>query len=320
MSRPTRAAAGGRAYLDLQNLARRDRRSTQELLVLYVLERFLARLAISRHREKFVLKGGMLLAALSARRPTVDADLLATHLSNETDEVLTRVVEITSTPMSPDDGVAFRSDTAKARIIREGDLYSGVRVTMTATVAEAAVKLQLDINFGDPVTPAPATITYPRLRDGLPPVQILGYPLATVLAEKLTTAIELGAGNSRIRDYADVWTLTGLHPLGAAGVRQALHTTAAHRGITLRPLRDVVADLASARAAAYTTYRRRLGQDAGQLPESLATVIDDVIAFADPLVHDDAAKDWDPHLRTWTPRQASSTVPVPARTGDDLPR
>jgi hypothetical protein len=70
MSRPTRATAGGRAYLDLQNLARRDRRSTQELLVLYVLERFLARLAISGHREKFVLKGGMLLAALSARRPT----------------------------------------------------------------------------------------------------------------------------------------------------------------------------------------------------------------------------------------------------------
>jgi hypothetical protein len=221
MSRPTRATAGGRAYLDLQNLARRQRRSTQELLVLYVLERFLARLAISGHREKFVLKGGMLLAALSARRPTVDTDLLGTHLSNQTDEVLTRVVEIASTPMSPDDGVAFLTDTARPRIIREGDLYSGVRVTMAATIAEAAVKLQLDINFGDPVTPAPATITYP----GLPSVRILGYPLATVLAEKLTTAIELGAGNSRIRDYADVWTPTGLHHLGAADV---LHQDPAH--------------------------------------------------------------------------------------------
>jgi len=90
MTRPTRATSGGRAYLDLQNLARREKRSTQELLVLYVLERFLARLSIGEHREKFVLKGGMLLAALSARRPTVDADLLATHLSNETDEVLPR--------------------------------------------------------------------------------------------------------------------------------------------------------------------------------------------------------------------------------------
>lgn len=88
MSKPTRASADGRAYLDLQNLARRQHRSTQELLVLYVLERFLARLAASAHREKFVLKGGMLLAALNARRPTVDADLLATHLRNDTHEVL----------------------------------------------------------------------------------------------------------------------------------------------------------------------------------------------------------------------------------------
>jgi hypothetical protein len=151
-------------------------------------------------------------------------------------------------------------------------------------------------------------------------VQILGYPLATVLAEKLTTAIELGAGNSRIRDYADVWTLTGLHHLGAANVRQALRATAAHRGITLRPLSDMVADLASVRAATYLIYRRRLGQDADHLPESFATVIDDVVAFADPLLQDDAAQDWDPHLRTWTPCQASSTATVPARTGDDLPR
>jgi hypothetical protein len=320
MSRPTRATAGGRAYLDLQNLARRQGRSTQELLVLYVLERFLARLAISAHREKFVLKGGLLLAALSARRPTVDADLLATHLSNQTDEVLTRVLEITSTRISPDDGVAFLTDTAKARIIRESGLYSGVRVTMAATIAEAAVKLQLDINFGDPVTPAPATITYPGLRDGLPRVQILGYPLATVLAEKLTTAIELGAGNSRIRDYADVWTLTGLHHLDAADVRQALRATAAHRGITLRPLSDMVADLANVRAATYTIYRRRLGQDADHLPESFATMVEDVVAFADRLLHDDTAGDWDPRRRTWTPGQSSSTATVPARTGDDLPR
>ena len=111
MSKPTRASADGRAYLDLQNLARRQHRSTQELLVLYVLERFLARLAASAHRDKFVLKGGMLLAALNARRPTVDADLLATHLSNDTHEVLARVVEIAGTTMDPDDGVTYLTDT-----------------------------------------------------------------------------------------------------------------------------------------------------------------------------------------------------------------
>jgi Nucleotidyl transferase AbiEii toxin, Type IV TA system len=301
MSKPTRASAAGRAYLDLQNLARRQHRSTQELLVLYVLERFLARLAASEHREKFVLKGGMLLAALNARRPTVDADLLATHLSNDTHEVLARVIEIAGTPMDPDDGVTYLTDTAKARIIREGDLYSGVRVTMNATVAAADVKLQLDINFGDPITPAPSTITYPGLRADFAPVQILGYPLATVLAEKLTTAIQLGAANTRIRDYADIWTLTGLHDLDTIQLQAALENTATHRKITLRPLSAALGDLATVRARTYETYRRRLGQDSADLPEKFLTLVDDVTAFADPLIlHTSGAHHWQAHSRTWT--------------------
>lgn len=74
--RPTRADTGGRAYLDLRNRARREGRSTQELLVLYVLERFLARLAVSPYADQFVLKGGLLLAVLDVRRPTADAESL----------------------------------------------------------------------------------------------------------------------------------------------------------------------------------------------------------------------------------------------------
>jgi hypothetical protein len=90
VSRPTRADAGGRAYLDLQNLSHREGRDMQALLVLYVLERFLARLAITEHADRFVLKGGMLLAALQARRATVDADFLATQLANDEATVLAR--------------------------------------------------------------------------------------------------------------------------------------------------------------------------------------------------------------------------------------
>jgi hypothetical protein len=204
VTRPTRATPEGRAHADLQNLARRESRSAQELLVFYVLERFLARPGDGRQRERFVLKGGMFLAALNARRPSVDADLLATHLSNKTEEVLARGIEIADTTVTPDDGARYLGDTAKARIICEGDLYSGVRVTMNATVADASVKLQLDINFGDPMTPAPSTIAYPRLREGSPPVRVLGYPLPAILAEKVTTAIQLGAANTRIRKFADV--------------------------------------------------------------------------------------------------------------------
>jgi len=199
VSRPTRADPGGRAYLDLQNQARRQGRSTQELLTLYALERFLARLAASRHAGTFVLKGGMLLAVLHARRATVDADLLATSLVNDEAAVLQWVVEIASIVPDIDDGVRYAIDTARAGTIREGALYTGVRISMEAHVSTATVKLQLDINFGDPITPAPVEIDYPGLREGTPSIPVLGYPLVTVLAEKVSTAIDLGQANTRHR-------------------------------------------------------------------------------------------------------------------------
>jgi hypothetical protein len=83
MSRPTRSTAAGRAYLDLQRRARGEGRPTQELLTLYVVERWLARLALSPYTEQFVLKGGILLAAFDARRPTADVDALARNFANE---------------------------------------------------------------------------------------------------------------------------------------------------------------------------------------------------------------------------------------------
>jgi hypothetical protein len=150
VSRPTRDTHAGRAYLDLQNRARREGRGTQELLTLYVVERWLARLSASPHADRFVLKGGMLLAAFGARRPTVDADALVRHIANDVD-VITRVVaEIAGRP--GDDGVEFLTQTAQAHVIRDDALYSGVRISMEARVATAAVKFRLDVNFGDPVT------------------------------------------------------------------------------------------------------------------------------------------------------------------------
>jgi hypothetical protein len=89
----------------------------------------------------FVLKGGMLLAVLDARRPTADADLLARSLPNNDAAVLARVREIAQTVVDEEDGVEFLVDTISAESIREGDLYAGTRVSMTARVSTATVKL-----------------------------------------------------------------------------------------------------------------------------------------------------------------------------------
>lgn len=304
MSRPTRADASGRAYLDLQNLARHQRRPTQNLLVMYVLERFLARLAASPHVDDFVLKGGMLLATWGARRATTDVDLLVQGLPVNQDEILAIIIDIASQTPPHEDGVTFLTETVTARTIREDDLYGGVRVTMQTQVAAARVKLQLDVSTGDPVTPAPQRISYPSLLRTHSPVSMLGYPLPVVLAEKLCTAIDLGSNNSRVRDYADIWTLTGRHHLTRAGLRAALEATATHRAVPLRPLSTAIgADYGASRSSTYTAYRRRLGPDAETLPTDWARLIAEVLAFADPLLAVTGVRYWDPATRRWSPNQ-----------------
>lgn len=199
---------------------------------------------MSEHVDDFVLKGGMLLAAMGTRRPTVDADALARNISSDEDSVARRVAEIAMID-DPDDGVVFLPDTITTSVIRDGALYSGVRVTMSAQLATANLKLRLDINFGDPITPAPRPIELPSLRVGTPPITVLGYPIETVLAEKLVTAVDLGLANTRVRDYVDVHLLTNTQSMRCGTLRDALSAIAEFRGTTLRPWPRPPQDLAT---------------------------------------------------------------------------
>jgi hypothetical protein len=171
VNRPTRASEAGRAYLDLQNRARAESRGTQEFLTLYVVERWLARLSASPHSSKFVVKGGMVLAAYDARRPTADLDALALSIANDQNTIMALVSEIARLPL--DDGVQYQTSTATSHIIRDQAIYSGLRITMDCKIATATVKFRLDVNFGDPVTPAASLVTLPSLRPGLEPIRVL---------------------------------------------------------------------------------------------------------------------------------------------------
>ncbi len=150
MVTPARDSTAGRVYNDLRNVARRNGRSTDELMVEYILERFLYRLSVSPVGGRFfVLKGGLLLAQFGARRMTRDIDILGRSFRGDEDEIVRRIAAIAVTEV--DDGVEFDSGTLKAVPIREDDEYHGVRLTMTASIARARLKLQLDVSFGDPV-------------------------------------------------------------------------------------------------------------------------------------------------------------------------
>jgi predicted nucleotidyltransferase component of viral defense system len=299
MVNPTRDTTAGRVYNDLRNLARRNNRSTDEIMVEYVLERFLYRLSASPlGRKHFILKGGLLLAQFGARRMTRDIDILGRAFPGDEAEIIRRIAAVASTEI--DDGVTFNSTTLKTVPIREEDEYHGLRLSMAASIARARLKLQLDVSFGDPVTPGPRTIDYPQQLTA-ESFQILGYPIATVIAEKLSTAVSLGDLNTRDRDYADLYRLLTLNNLDGQELTTALAATATHRGITLKPLSTAITDLAERRQSSYTAWRRRQGSAATGYPERFTDVVQQVTAFAEPLLTGDAAtRMWNAATVTWS--------------------
>lgn len=279
------------AYAALQQLARTEGRTSQQLFELYVHERFLARLAASSVAERFVLKGGMLLAVLDVRRPTRDADLLVRGVANEPDAIRSVVEQISLVVL--EDGVVFDPAAMTIEPIREDADYPGMRVKLPAGLAGARLRLTVDLSFGDPIVPR--HIEYPTLLDDERFV-LLGYPVESVIAEKAITMMSLGDANTRDRDYADVFLLTQVHPIDAAALRSALRTVAEHRGVEICPLGALLETLRESRQRPWAAFRSRVGL--AVLPERFAEVVDAVSAFVDGLPTDGAAR-WNPADRRW---------------------
>ena len=291
MSPVQRDSTAGRAYLDLQQMARRRGRPTQELLLTYVLERFLFRLSRSAYRDRLVLKGGMLLAVLGSRRPTGDVDLLARAISNDVAAIADVVRTVLS--VTVDDGVTFEADAMTTQVIRDAALYSGVRLSVPSRIERAKTVLRLDVNVGDPVTPHPVDVEYPALLDH--PFHLLGYPLATVLAEKIVTMIERGAATTRERDFADLVFLSRRYQIQASELLAAVNATAEHRQVALRPLAALHGSLGDERQQAWFTFVTGAGLEE-LVPSRYLDAINLVAAFADPLVGGFVESGhWDPH-------------------------
>jgi Nucleotidyl transferase AbiEii toxin, Type IV TA system len=278
-------------YAALQRLAREQGRTSQQLFELYVHERFLARLAASSLTQRFVLKGGMLLAVLDVRRPTRDADLLVRGLVNEPQAIRAVVEEVAVVPMS--DGIVFDPPAMTIEQIREDADYPGVRVKLPAGLAGAELRLTVDLSFGDPVVPQ--RIDYPTLLDD-DGFAMLGYPLESVIAEKAITMLTLGDANTRDRDYADIYLLSRVHSVEAATLRSALRTVADHRGVDFRPLGPLLETLRESRQRSWAAFRARVGLDV--LPERFSDVVDAVVAFIDGLTAD-AVRRWNPAEEHW---------------------
>ena len=297
MTPVSRATAAGRAYLDLKAKATAESRLTGELIQLYVLEGFLARLAVSDHAEQLVLKGGVLLAAFGTRRPTRDIDFAARDLYNDAGHVLGVVREIVALTPEKEDGLIFDSSGATADVIRDDDQYSGVRVSMGVALATARTRFHVDVNVGDPIWPAPNHVEIPRLLGG-EPLGLVGYPLHMVHAEKIVTAAQRGTVNTRWRDFGDVWTLAGEHPVDGDQLQTAIAEVAGYRRAELSPLRKVLEGYPAIAQARWAAWRRK--QKLSHLPEDFGDLLEDFYTLAEPVIAGDATGlSWTPSERIW---------------------
>jgi predicted nucleotidyltransferase component of viral defense system len=223
MTRPPKnISASVRARLAQRARDRGD--DFQLVLTRYANERLLYRLATSVHADRFILKGAALFTLWVGQphRATRDLDLLGfgdageAHLRDVFVEVLGRSM--------PEDGVAFDVEVLEVGPIRDDQEYGGVRVTTVARIAGAQVRVQVDIGFGDAVTPDAELVDFPVLLD-FPAPRLRAYPRETVVAEKVDAMVQLGMANSRMKDFFDVAMLADRFTFDGALLARAIRAT-----------------------------------------------------------------------------------------------
>lgn len=282
--RPTRATPGGRAYLDLRKAASATGRPTDELLQLYALEGLLDRLSRSPHAGRFVLKGGVLLAAFNARRPTRDVDLAAVDLANNIDDIQALANEVLT--VDRDDGLEFDPTATTAATIRDDGLYGGIRITVHGSLSTFVVQFHIDVNLGDPLWPTPEEVDVPRLLGGTP-IRMRGYRVELVLAEKIVTAIQRGTANTRWRDFVDIAALAHLE-IDDRALVESIRRVAKFRLVPIRPLHQVLTSYPEIGQQRWAAWRRKQQLEA-TTPAQFEELVEQVISFADPILDQAAA-------------------------------
>ena len=222
----------------IRNLSREKSADAQLLMRNYMMERFLERISLSEYRDKFILKGGMLVAAMVGldARSTMDLDATVKGANVNVEDIENLISAIVSVPI--DDGVKFQLKSI-SEIMDEAE-YPGIRVSMTTTFDGVVTPLKIDISTGDAITPREVRYSFKLMLEDRS-IDIWAYNLETVLAEKLETIITRTTTNTRMRDFYDIYILDQLHgnTLNRQTLYDALLATAKKRG-TERHLAEAV--------------------------------------------------------------------------------
>ena len=222
----------------LKKQAIEEKKTMQDKIVMYGLERTIYRLSISEYAERFTLKGGIFLYALfngDYTRATTDIDLLAQCISNDTEEMKKVFKEIFS--IKCDDALRFDLNTLDVIYITEFKEYHGVKVSILGHLDKTKVPISIDIGFGDIVYPERMKMDFPVLLDMDIP-KVYAYSINSVVAEKFEAFVSLGLANSRYKDFYDIYVLSDRYNFDGKELTNAIKETFNHRGTSFD---DIVA-------------------------------------------------------------------------------
>jgi predicted nucleotidyltransferase component of viral defense system len=259
------------------------------VLARFAMERFLYRLSRSRHADRFVLKGALLMLAWLGEtiRPTRDVDLLG--FGDMSRPSLSGIIKDVCETKVESDGVEFLASSIRIALIREQDIYGGLRATVQGRMGKARLHVQADVGVGDAITPEPVWLEYPGLLD-FPRPRLRSYRPETTIAEKLHAMVVLGEVNSRMRDFFDIHALAGRQRFEGEDLARAVRATFERRRT------PVPESLPLALTAAFADIRERQTQWQGfvrkngllSAPADLTVVVASMATFLAPVI--DAAR------------------------------
>lgn len=214
----------------IRNIAKQKNIPAQVILQNYMFERLLVRLSASEYKEKFVLKGGMLVAAIVGldNRATMDMDTTLKNLPLTPEAIRSALEDICS--IAFDDGVVYEIGTISP--IRKDDIYGGYRVMLNARFDIMLTPLSIDVSTGDVITPHAVQYNFSEIFDDEKSYELWAYNIETVMAEKVETILRRGIFNTRPRDFYDAYILTTTQKFDITVFEDALKATANHRGTT----------------------------------------------------------------------------------------
>ena len=213
----------------IKSVAKQNNADARTLMRIYMMERFLERLAQSEYRDNFIIKGGILVTAMIgvAHRSTMDIDTSMKNLNLSAEDALRVVNRVKDIDL--DDGVSF--DVKDVSNIMDEMEYPGIRVTMNANVGRLITPLKIDISTGDVITPRAIEFNYDLLLEDRS-ISLWSYNLETILAEKLQTVLARGILNTRMRDFYDIRMLLDTYEdkVNKAVLKDAFAATCKKRG------------------------------------------------------------------------------------------